>query len=168
MATILGLDLGKFKSVACTYDPGTTAARFATIPTDPDDLRELLEAERPDLVVFETCTVAGWVADICAELGLAYLVANPMQRGLELAQGQAQDRPRRRPEAGPHGGPRRAAHRADALARRPASTAPWSQYRDRLVGRRTAGQNRIRALAQRAGPARCRRATGPGPRPAWS
>src|SRR5438309_1978212 len=78
MSTIIGLDLGKFKSVACAYDTATTAARFATAPTDPDGLRKLLEAERPALVVFATCTVAGWVADLCDELGLAYAVANPM------------------------------------------------------------------------------------------
>jgi hypothetical protein len=28
MSTILGLDLGKFKSVACIYDPATTEAGF--------------------------------------------------------------------------------------------------------------------------------------------
>ncbi len=78
MSTILGLDLGKFKSLACLYDTETTAARFPTIHTDPPGLKKLLEAERPALVVFETCTVAGWVADTCAELGLPYAVANPM------------------------------------------------------------------------------------------
>src|SRR5262245_7658072 len=78
MTPILGLDLGKFKSVACLYDPDTTTARFTTIHTDPQGLRKLLAAERPALVVFETCTVAGWVADTCAELGLPYAVANPM------------------------------------------------------------------------------------------
>ena len=78
MSTILGLDLGKFKSVACAYDTATAAARFATVHTDPDDLRKLLGAERPGLVVFETCTVAGWVADTCAEIGLEFVVADPM------------------------------------------------------------------------------------------
>src|SRR5262245_23922967 len=78
MSTILGLDLGKFKGVACLYDTETTAARFTTIHTDPADLRELLQAGRPGLVVFEAGTVAGWVADTCAALGLAYAVADPM------------------------------------------------------------------------------------------
>ena len=35
MSTILGLDLGKFKSVACLYDPKTPEARYSTIATDP-------------------------------------------------------------------------------------------------------------------------------------
>ncbi len=78
MSTILGLDLGKLKSLACHYDTETTAARFTPVHTDPADLRRLLQAERPGLVVFETCTVAGWVADTCSELAVAYAVANPM------------------------------------------------------------------------------------------
>ncbi len=81
MAIIIGLDLGKFKSVACTYDADTHGARFATVPTDPPALRELLDRERPGLVVFETCTVAGWVADLCTDLGLPYAVASGLLRG---------------------------------------------------------------------------------------
>ena len=150
MSTIIGLDLGKFKSVACTYDTDTTAARFATVTTDPDGLREFLQAQRPALVVFETCTVAGWVADLCGELGLAFAVANPMHEAwswrkvkrktdrddaLKLARmaglGELPTVPM----------PSKAAREYRALV----------QYRDRLVGRRVAAQNRIRALAQRHG-----------------
>jgi hypothetical protein len=54
MSPIIVLDLGEFKSVACACGPETTAARFATVATDPDGLREFPEAERPALVVFET------------------------------------------------------------------------------------------------------------------
>jgi hypothetical protein len=46
MATILGLDLGKFKSAACAYDADTTARRFTPVPTEPHDFRRLLAAER--------------------------------------------------------------------------------------------------------------------------
>jgi transposase len=150
MTIILGLDLGKFKSLACLYDPQTTAARFTTVHTDPADLRKLLEAERPALVVFETCTVAGWVADLCDELKLPYAVANPMHEAwswrkvrrktdrddaLKLARMAALGELPTVPM------PTRAARQYRALV----------QYRDRLVGRRTAAQNRIRALAQRHG-----------------
>jgi hypothetical protein len=41
VTAILGLDLGEFKSVACAYDTATTAARSATVLTDPTDLRQL-------------------------------------------------------------------------------------------------------------------------------
>lgn len=68
MATILGLDLGKFKSVACLYDTGTAEFRFVAVHTDRDAHRTFLGDERPDLVVFATCTIAGWVADLCDSL----------------------------------------------------------------------------------------------------
>jgi len=45
MATILGLDPGTVKSLACLYDPSTAPADFTTVHTDPVDLRKLLEAE---------------------------------------------------------------------------------------------------------------------------
>jgi hypothetical protein len=32
MSTILGLDLGKFKSTACTYDTNTNAAHYSASP----------------------------------------------------------------------------------------------------------------------------------------
>ena len=78
MNAILGLDLGKFKSVICVYRPKTQEAAYRTISTDPLTLHAELQQLRPDLVVFETCTIAGWVADLCGELGLKCLVADPM------------------------------------------------------------------------------------------
>ena len=78
MSTISDWTSASSRASPAPTTPTTTAARFATVHTDPAGLRELLEAERPGLVVFETCTVAGWVADLCDELGLAYAVANPM------------------------------------------------------------------------------------------
>jgi hypothetical protein len=80
MRTILGLDLGEFKSLAGLCDTATTSARFATIRTDPDGLRKSLEAERPNPVIFETCTVAAPVADLCDELGPPCAVADPITR----------------------------------------------------------------------------------------
>jgi transposase len=150
MTTILGLDLGKFKSVACLYDPATSAARFATVHTDPAGLREFLQSERPGLVVFETCTVAGWVADLCTDLGLEFVVANPMHEAWSWRK------------------VKRKTDRDDALklARMAAMgelpTVPMLsretrqyrglvKYRDRLVGRRTALQNHIRAVCQAQG-----------------
>jgi hypothetical protein len=93
MNTILGLDLGKFKSVACLDDPQTTDARFTTVYSHPADLRPLLQAERPALVVFETCTIAGWVADLCAELGLVFAVANPMHEAWSWRKFERRGRP---------------------------------------------------------------------------
>src|SRR4051812_28266357 len=150
MGTILGLDLGKFRSVACLYGTEATSARFTTVHTDPADLRKFLESERPGLVVFETCTVAGWVADLCAELKLPYEVANPMN---EAWSWRKVKRKTDRDDA-------LKLARMAALGELPTVPMPSKadreyralvQYRDRLVGRRTAAQNRVRALCQRHG-----------------
>src|SRR5262252_9816040 len=39
MTSILGLDLGKFKSVTCSYDTNTTNSSFAALHTDPIEFR---------------------------------------------------------------------------------------------------------------------------------
>ena len=74
--TILALDLGKYKSVACLYDRATATHRFATLDTTRDELTRLLQLHRPAVVVFEACALAGWVHDLCAELQLPCKVAN--------------------------------------------------------------------------------------------
>ena len=57
--TILALDLGKYKSVACLYDRASAQARFHTLDTTRDELRRLFQRHRPALVVFEACALAG-------------------------------------------------------------------------------------------------------------
>src|SRR5262245_12861462 len=150
MTTILGLDLGKFKSVSCLYDPKTLEARYQTITTDPDTFRTHLGRSRPELVVFETCTIAGWVADTCAELRLAYQVANPMN---EAWQWRKVKRKTDRDDA-------LKLARMAALGELPTAHVPTPEarqyrglvaYRTRLIGRRTAIQNHIRALCQQHG-----------------
>ena len=71
MRTILSLDLGKFKSVACWYDVASGEARFH----NRAELRALIAREPVDLVVFEACTLAGWVYELCQELGVTTQVA---------------------------------------------------------------------------------------------
>jgi len=74
-ATILGLDLGKFKSVCCATDVATKTHAFETIQTTPQVLREFLSkycGADPSrvLLVIETCDTAGWVHDLAASLGV--------------------------------------------------------------------------------------------------
>jgi transposase len=76
MDKIIGLDLGKYNSAACTLVCADGEVRFQSLPTTTVRLRELFDDEQPDLIVFEASAQAGWVADLCRSLGLAYLVAN--------------------------------------------------------------------------------------------
>jgi transposase len=79
---IIAIDLGKFNSVACIYDPATTLHSFVTVNTTPQMIHDLLSehtGKDPSqvLVVFETCDCGGWVYDIASALGFAIAVANP-------------------------------------------------------------------------------------------
>jgi hypothetical protein len=73
---ILALDLGKYKTVTCAYDGATTAAQFTTVRTGRDALDALVKRYRPAVVVIEACALAGWVADLCADIGVPCEVAN--------------------------------------------------------------------------------------------
>ena len=79
---ILGLDLGKFNSVLCVYNPASNEHQFASVQTTPQRIHDLLvEHQTADpaqtLLVIETCDVAGWVHDIAVALGTQVAVANP-------------------------------------------------------------------------------------------
>ena len=75
MAIILALDLGKFKTVACWCDVASGEARFHKVPSNRGELRTLIGRDKVDLVVFEACTLAGWVYELCQELGVKTQVA---------------------------------------------------------------------------------------------
>ena len=74
---ILGIDLGKFKSVACLLNTETNQSEYETTPTQVWSLEQLLQSHQPDKVVIETCTISGWVYDLCKRLGYKVIVANP-------------------------------------------------------------------------------------------
>ena len=79
MSRILAIDLGKFKSVTCLLDSDTNQTEFWTMSTDRQYLLAVLKNYHPDLVVIESCGLAGWVHDICTEEGYEVLVCNPNQ-----------------------------------------------------------------------------------------
>jgi len=79
MSRILAIDLGKFKSVTCLLDSDTNQTEFWTMATDRNYLLAVLKNYTPDLVVIESCGLAGWVHDICTEEGYKMLVCNPNQ-----------------------------------------------------------------------------------------
>jgi transposase len=81
LATIIALDLGKFKSVAAVMSVSTRRHSFATLDTTPQALYELLTSHGGQdssrtLVVVECCDAAGWVSDLAASLGMSVKVAN--------------------------------------------------------------------------------------------
>ena len=79
--TIIALDLGKFKTVACVMDVATRQHLFETIAMSPANVHELVARDASaspaaTLVVFETCDTAGWVHDVCTALGVSTIVVN--------------------------------------------------------------------------------------------
>ena len=77
MSRILAIDLGKFKSVTCLLDTTTNETEFWTMSTDQPYLKAVLKRYKPDLVVIESCTIAGWVHDVCTAKGHELLICNP-------------------------------------------------------------------------------------------
>jgi transposase len=144
-ATILALDLGKYKSVACVYRRDGAEAKFSTIATTRAEVQKLLAKHRPDVVAIEACAPAGWVYDLCGELGVRCRVANTASEAWKFQHAK------------------RKTDRDDALrlaqllamSQLPAVAIPPKAVREdralaaarqRLVGRRVAVQNRIRAI----------------------
>jgi hypothetical protein len=77
--TILGLDLGKFKSVGCVMNVATREQTFETIQTTPAVVHDFLVrhagANAAGLgLVIETCDAAGWVYDLAVTLGVGCTV----------------------------------------------------------------------------------------------
>jgi len=144
-ATILAIDLGKYKSVACVYRGSPDEARFETLTTDHQHLRKLFAKHRRAVVVIEACALSGWVHDLCIELGLSCKVANTASEAWKFKHAK------------------RKTDRDDALRLAqlealgqlppvvlpPPQTRQWRALiacRQVLVGRRVACQNRIRSL----------------------
>lgn len=74
--TVLAIDLGKFKSVACRYDPATGRHGFETIATTPASVHDLLIEAAPARLVIEACSVCGWISDLAESLAIKVCVAN--------------------------------------------------------------------------------------------
>jgi len=130
--TILAIDLGKFNSVLCWYEPTTKDTAFRTVRTSADELRKELTRQTIAQVVFEACSQAGWVHDLCVELQLKPLVASTTGGRLAVEARQTQDRPRRRPQARSPGRRRRDRRRARGGAgRRRLGFGPENTHRPR-------------------------------------
>jgi transposase len=152
--TILAIDLGKYKSVACICRSADDQ-RFATFPTTRAELTRLIHKHRPSVILIEACLLCGWVRDLCAELGVTCLVANTASEAWKFKH------------------LKRKTDRDDALrlaevyrlGKFPTVAIPDKEvrekralieHRQKLVGRRVALQNRIRSILVAQGlPAPC-------------
>ena len=158
---ILAVDLGKFKSVACTYQTDTTESVFQTLATRPQYIHDLLVQEQPNRVVIEVGSQAGWVSDVCEALEIPIQVANTNHEAwrwkntkrktdkddaLKLAKLSAMDQL--------------------PMVKLPShSVRQWRSliaYRHTLIARRTAIKNSIRSLLDREG------LTMPGGKNGWT
>src|SRR5262249_4909729 len=74
--TILAVDLGRHKSVACAYRPATREATFRAVDTTPEEFTRLLARHPGAVVVIEACAGAGWVHDLAAAARHPVRVAN--------------------------------------------------------------------------------------------
>jgi len=74
---ILAMDLGKNNTVICLYHAQSGSHKFSKIKTDPQEIHDFLTEHSADKVVFEICSSAGWIYDICYALRLDVEVANP-------------------------------------------------------------------------------------------
>ena len=143
--TILAVDLGKYKSVTCAYARSTAAAEYRTVTTSRAELERVIRATRPGVVVIEACTPAGWVRDLCAELGVRCKVAHT---GGEAWKYRHAKRKTDRDDA------LRLAQ-LEALGQLPVVVVPekrvreWRAliaHRQALVTQRVAAQNRVRSI----------------------
>ena len=73
---ILALDLGKYKTVGCDYEGENGRHRFLGSLTTRAALQQLISGVKPDRVVIEVCSIAGWVCDLLREMGVEVQVAN--------------------------------------------------------------------------------------------
>lgn len=73
---ILALDLGKFKTMCCFFDPKTRKHEFLTAATERNYLTTVFKKHKVDLVVMEACGPSGWINDLAVSLGLKTLVCS--------------------------------------------------------------------------------------------
>jgi hypothetical protein len=57
--TILAIDLGKYKSVACVHDQATGEFAFTNFDTSRAELRKLIGKTQAAVVIIEACLLAG-------------------------------------------------------------------------------------------------------------
>jgi len=145
---ILAIDLGKKKSVACLYQTETSQHRYKSLLTIPKDVHDLVVETKPNRVVIEIGSVAGWICDLVRSLGIEIQVANTSHeawRWKNTKRKTDKDNALRLAQL-------------SAMNQLPTVYVPavqirqWRsliEYRARLIHRQTACKNQIRAILER-------------------
>jgi transposase len=147
---ILALDLGKYKTVGCAYESETGAHQFQRTFTAPADLQRLVQEVKPDRVVIEVCSIAGWVCDLMGRLGIAVQVANTSDDAWRWRKVKQKDDRRDALKAAQLS----AVNQLREVYIPQTEIRQWRAlitYRQHLVGRRTKIKNHIRDLLVREG-----------------
>jgi transposase len=143
--TILAIDLGRYKSVACVYQRSSREQTFRTFDTTPAELTKLLARYPGTLVVIEACANAGWVHDHAVGAGHRVKVANTAAESWKFTHLKRKT---------DHDDAKRLAE-LEAIGQLPTVALPDPATRQRrlliatrqeLVGQRVRCQNRIRAV----------------------
>jgi transposase len=147
---IAAIDLGKFQSVACLYESSSGEHSFTSVSTKPSDIHDLLATHRPQRVVIEIGSAAGWINDLAVTMEIPIEVANPNH---EAWRWKNVKRKTDKDDA-------LKLARLSAMNQLPTPTLPSAEvrqwrsligYRTTLVARRTAIKNHIRSLLDRQG-----------------
>ena len=78
MGNILAIDLGKNNSAVCIFDRSSLKCKYKTLRTRKQVMHDLFVefADQIEIVLFETGSQMGWVADILWALNIPFEVAN--------------------------------------------------------------------------------------------
>jgi transposase len=147
---ILALDLGKYKTVGCAYESESGAHQFQRTFTAPADLQRLVQEIKPDRVVIEVCSIAGWVCDLMEQLGIEVQVANTSDDAWRWRKVKQKDDRRDALKAARLS----AVNQVREVYIPQITVRQWRAlitYRRHLVGRRTKIKNHIRDLLVREG-----------------
>ncbi len=147
---IMALDLGKYKKVGCEYESESGAHRFHRSGTTPAALRKLVQDVNPARVVIEVCSIAGWICDLMAALGVEVQVANTSDEAWRWRKVKQKDDRRDALKAARLS----AVNQLREVYIPPREVRQWRAlitYRRQLVRRRTQIKNHIRDLLLREG-----------------
>jgi len=153
MDKYIGFDISDKKTVACIYDPETRKSRFDTLPTNSKEMKKWLENEKQPgdriHLTFEVCGMAGHLHDSLSPSVDSLTVSNPHRMTWIYRTAKKNDRFDAQKQA------KLLAFGEIPKVHMPrAEVREWRQmiqHRKRLVQKRTATKNQIRALLKSNG-----------------